>query len=160
QDEFNFDKEKDKKESNLFENRVYPEQIQENLINSTDDEINQNVDQPLNAKNNGNATSFAEVNDNKEIDTNTIQRVPMMHPIGQLHGTYILAQNDNGFYMIDQHAAQERIKYERFRKKLGQTENELQELLIPLTFDFSKQESIFIDHHIQELEKEIGRAHV
>ncbi|GGK00589.1 DNA mismatch repair protein MutL [Lentibacillus kapialis] len=81
------------------------------------------------------------------------QRVPPMYPIGQLHGTYILAQNENGFYMIDQHAAQERIKFERFRKKLGQTENELQELLIPLTFDFSKQESIFIDHHMQEFEK-------
>ncbi|WP_010530704.1 DNA mismatch repair endonuclease MutL [Lentibacillus jeotgali] len=81
------------------------------------------------------------------------ERVPVMYPIGQLHGTYILAQNENGFYMIDQHAAQERIKFERFRKKLGQTANELQELLIPLTFDFSKQESIFIDHHMKELEK-------
>lgn len=81
------------------------------------------------------------------------ERVPVMYPIGQLQGTYILAQNENGFYMVDQHAAQERIKFERFRKKLGQTENELQELLIPLTFDFSKQESIFIDHHGQELEK-------
>ncbi|SFD78839.1 DNA mismatch repair protein MutL [Lentibacillus persicus] len=87
-------------------------------------------------------------------DNNTVQeRIPAMYPIGQLQGTYILAQNENGFYMIDQHAAQERIKFERFRKKLGQTENELQELLIPLTFDFSKQESIFIDHHREELEK-------
>src|SRR5699024_10990539 len=34
------------------------------------------------------------------------ERVPVMHPIGQLHGTYILAQNEKGFYMIDQHAAQ------------------------------------------------------
>src|SRR5699024_11762704 len=87
QDELNFDKEKDERESNPFENRVYPEQIQENMINSTDDKINQNVNQPLNAKHNGDATSFAdaEVNDNKEIQTNTVQRVPMMHPIGQLH---------------------------------------------------------------------------
>jgi DNA mismatch repair protein MutL len=79
------------------------------------------------------------------------QRVPVMYPIGQLHGTYILAQNENGFYMIDQHAAQERIKFERFRRKLGQTTNEVQELLIPLTFEFSKQESIFIDHHMEDL---------
>ncbi|MFD1360412.1 DNA mismatch repair endonuclease MutL [Lentibacillus salinarum] len=80
-------------------------------------------------------------------------RVPVLYPIGQLHGTYILAQNETGFYMIDQHAAQERIKFERFRRKLGQTTNELQELLIPLTFDFSRQESIFIDHHMEDLAK-------
>lgn len=79
-------------------------------------------------------------------------RVPVMYPIGQLHGTYILAQNENGFFMIDQHAAQERIKYEFFKKKLGQTTNEVQELLIPITFEFSKQESIFIEHYKTELE--------
>src|SRR5699024_10708464 len=39
------------------------------------------------------------------------ERIPVMYPIGQLQGTYILAQNENGLYMIDQHAAQERIKY-------------------------------------------------
>lgn len=81
------------------------------------------------------------------------QRVPTMYPIGQLHGTYILAQNENGFYMIDQHAAQERIKYEFFKKKLGRTTNEVQELLLPLTFEFSKQESIFVEHYKHELEK-------
>lgn len=86
-------------------------------------------------------------------ESSSEQRVPVMYPIGQLHGTYILAQNENGFYMIDQHAAQERIKFERFRTKLGQTNNELQELLIPLTFEFSKQETIFIDHHIEDLAK-------
>ncbi|MUK90723.1 DNA mismatch repair endonuclease MutL [Ornithinibacillus sp. L9] len=86
-------------------------------------------------------------------EEHTNSRVPVMYPIGQLHGTYILAQNDEGFYMIDQHAAQERIKYEFFKKKLGETFNESQELLIPMTFEFSKQESIFIEHHKSELEK-------
>ncbi|MBY7143591.1 DNA mismatch repair endonuclease MutL [Virgibacillus sp. NKC19-3] len=81
------------------------------------------------------------------------QRIPTMYPIGQAQGTYILAQNENGLYMIDQHAAQERIKYEFFKKKLGETNNELQELLLPLTFEFSKQESIFIEQYKKELEK-------
>jgi DNA mismatch repair protein MutL len=81
------------------------------------------------------------------------QRVPMMYPIGQLHGTYIMAQNENGLYMVDQHAAQERIKYEFFKAKLGSTNNEAQELLLPLTFDFSKQEAIFIEQYKADLEK-------
>lgn len=61
-----------------------------------------------------------------------------MYPIGQMHGTYILAQNENGLYIIDQHAAQERIKYEYFREKVGEVESEVQDLLVPLTFHYSK----------------------
>jgi len=80
-------------------------------------------------------------------------RIPVMYPIGQLHGTYILAQNETGMYIIDQHAAQERIKYEFFRDKLAQPENEVQELLVPLTFDFTKQEAILIEEYKEQLEQ-------
>lgn len=80
-------------------------------------------------------------------------RVPMMYPIGQLQGTYIMAQNENGLYMVDQHAAQERVKYEFFKSKLGKPINESQELLIPMTFDFSKKETIFIEEAKDTLEK-------
>ncbi|MFA1822198.1 DNA mismatch repair endonuclease MutL [Virgibacillus oceani] len=107
---------------------------------------------------------YAEINYNEEdkpkspesaasYDDTTEERIPQMYPIGQLHGTYILAQNENGLYMADQHAAQERIKYEFFKRKLGITTNELQELLFPLTFEFSAQEAILIDQYKEELEK-------
>ncbi|GGC89765.1 DNA mismatch repair protein MutL [Thalassobacillus devorans] len=79
------------------------------------------------------------------------ERVPAMYPIGQLHGTYILAQNEQGLYIVDQHAAQERIKYEFYTEKLGEVENEVQELLVPLTFDFSKQEALRIEEYHEEL---------
>jgi DNA mismatch repair ATPase MutL len=42
------------------------------------------------------------------------------------------------------HAAQERIKYEYFRDKIGEVTNEVQDLLIPLTFHFSKDEQLVI----------------
>ncbi|MCP8616440.1 DNA mismatch repair endonuclease MutL [Salirhabdus salicampi] len=80
-------------------------------------------------------------------------RIPDLYPIGQLHGTYILAQNEDGLYIIDQHAAQERIKYEFFREKVGYVEEELQELLVPLTFEFSKQEAILVEQYMDELRK-------
>ncbi|CAM3428518.1 DNA mismatch repair endonuclease MutL [Aeromicrobium ponti] len=80
-------------------------------------------------------------------------RVPPLYPIGQMHGTYIFAQNDRGLYIIDQHAAQERIKYEYFKEKVGQVESELQEMLIPLTFEYSTDDYIKIDEHKAELEK-------
>ncbi|WP_064093614.1 DNA mismatch repair endonuclease MutL [Rossellomorea aquimaris] len=74
-------------------------------------------------------------------------RVPPLYPVGQMHGTYILAQNDRGLYIIDQHAAQERIKYEFFKEKVGDVAKELQELLVPLTLEFSTDEYIKINEH-------------
>ncbi|MEQ6029592.1 DNA mismatch repair endonuclease MutL [Staphylococcus saccharolyticus] len=81
------------------------------------------------------------------------RRVPYMEVVGQVHGTYIIAQNENGMFMIDQHAAQERIKYEYFRDKIGEVSNEVQNLLIPLTFHFSKDEQMIIDQYKEELDK-------
>ncbi len=82
-------------------------------------------------------------------------RVPPFYPIGQMHGTYILAQNDRGLYLIDQHAAQERIKYEFFKEKVGEVEKELQELLVPLTLEYSTDEAIKIRENQDGLE-EVG----
>ncbi|HYK73726.1 MAG TPA: DNA mismatch repair endonuclease MutL [Pseudoneobacillus sp.] len=91
--------------------------------------------------------------DEVQLQEKTGPRVPMLYPIGQMHGTYILAQNDLGLYIIDQHAAQERLKYEYFREKVGQVENELQELLVPLTFEYPTNEYIKIVEYKSELER-------
>lgn len=87
------------------------------------------------------------------ISETSAPRVPYMEVVGQVHGTYIVAQNDTGMYFIDQHAAQERIKYEYFRDKIGEVTNENQNLLIPLTFNFSKDEQLTIEQFRDELEK-------
>src|SRR5690625_7322028 len=57
--------------------------------------------------------TFETINQAEDLKASIKDRLPKMFPIGQLHGTYILAQNDEGLYMIDQHAAQERINYEK-----------------------------------------------
>lgn len=80
-------------------------------------------------------------------------RIPRLYPIGQMHGTYIFAQNENGLYIIDQHAAQERLKYEYYREKVGQVHAELQELLVPITLDYSTDEYLKINENRNELEK-------
>ncbi|WP_436945695.1 DNA mismatch repair endonuclease MutL [Staphylococcus xylosus] len=87
------------------------------------------------------------------VSKDASRRVPYMEVVGQVHGTYIISQNEQGMYMIDQHAAQERIKYEYFREKIGEVSNEIQNLLIPLTFHFSTDELMIINQHKQELDK-------
>jgi len=88
----------------------------------------------------------------QEVD----KKFPALAPVGQVHGTYIVAQNEDGFFMIDQHAAQERIKYEFFRDKLSETDNEeRQMLLIPLMFHYSADEKTKIEENMSLLQ-EVG----
>ncbi|WP_342541795.1 DNA mismatch repair endonuclease MutL [Paenisporosarcina sp. FSL H8-0542] len=81
---------------------------------------------------------------------------PELDIVGQIHGTYIVAQSADGFYLIDQHAAQERIKYEFFREKVGDVQsNERQSLLIPLSMHYSADEALRLKESANELE-EVG----
>jgi len=78
---------------------------------------------------------------------------PALEVVGQIHGTYIVAQMEDGFYLIDQHAAQERIKYEFFREKVGQVDpNERQALLLPLTFHYAADEALVLRENREQLE--------
>ncbi|MBC1456456.1 DNA mismatch repair endonuclease MutL [Listeria newyorkensis] len=83
------------------------------------------------------------------------ERMPKMYPVGQVHATYIVAQNETGMYLIDQHAAQERIKYEFYREKIGEVDRELQQLLVPIVLDFSTDEFIKLRDQKAKLE-EVG----
>lgn len=77
---------------------------------------------------------------------------PELEVVGQIHGTYIVAQSNDGFYLIDQHAAQERIKYEYFREKVGDIDsNERQSLLLPLTFHYSRDEALRLKDNLSTL---------
>jgi DNA mismatch repair protein MutL len=66
---------------------------------------------------------------------------PELHWIGQHHGTYIVAQSDDGLYLIDQHAAHERINYEYYLHKFGNPVAASQGLIVPLTLEFTAGEA-------------------
>jgi len=66
---------------------------------------------------------------------------PELHWVGQVHGTYIVAQNESGLFLIDQHAAHERIQYEHFYDLFGRPPEASQELLLPVTLEFPPGEA-------------------
>lgn len=78
---------------------------------------------------------------------------PNLEYIGQFHGTFLFAQGLDGLYLIDQHAAQERIKYEAFHEQLAQTGLEQQKLLVPLVFEFSTAEMLQLEGEKAQLEE-------
>ena len=79
------------------------------------------------------------------------ERIPVMWPIGQVHGTYIICQNENGMYIMDQHAAKERVNYEIVREKMSQRKNESMQMLVPLTLEFSNNEFMILKENMQIL---------
>jgi len=74
----------------------------------------------------------------KEADQSFISPGP--HVLGQLNQTYILCENKNGLLMIDQHAAHERIIYERLEKSLKEKKIESQPFLMPYRLELSVAE--------------------
>ena len=69
------------------------------------------------------------------------------HALTQLHGIYVLAQNDRGLVIVDMHAAHERILYEQLKVSYQQSSIPMQALLVPLTVEVSQQEAVLAEQH-------------
>ena len=77
-------------------------------------------------------------------------RSPVMRPLGQVDSTYIVAAGPRGLYLIDQHAAHERILFER----LGSTADApTQQLLDPTSVELSAEESDWVASHADDLQR-------
>lgn len=72
--------------------------------------------------------------------------------VGQIHGTYLIAENETGFYLIDQHAAQERIRYEDLMNEEVDVSIQ-QQLLMPIIINFTTSEMEIISELEEQFEK-------
>ena len=98
-----------------------------------------------------------EINYNLDIESNQIKedsnKVPELYPVGLVKGTYIICQNELGMYLIDQHAAQERINYEYYLKCLGEPKCRSIAMLFPLNIEMPNNEYLIIKENLTFLEE-------
>nr|CAA6827910.1 MAG: DNA mismatch repair protein MutL [uncultured Thiotrichaceae bacterium] len=85
---------------------------------------------------------------------------PLGFAIAQLHGIYVLAQNEHGLIVVDMHAAHERITYEQLKQSMHEDAIRSQPLLVPQAINISRKEADYAEQHqatFNELGFELGR---
>lgn len=92
---------------------------------------------------------------NKPEETQVPEKeiIPDLFYIGQYSGTYLIFQNDLALYMVDQHAAAERIRYERYIYEMTLNNQAIKKTFIPLKFDFPSHVLMTIKEHKKEIKK-------
>lgn len=100
-----------------------------------------------------------KIKENPEIDSQQQPEIKIkslnLHPIGAINLTFIVAQGDDGLYLIDQHAAHERINYEKVLKYFQEEKIITTPLLVPLPIELTPTEFILVQKNL-ELLKSMG----
>jgi DNA mismatch repair protein MutL len=87
--------------------------------------------------------------ENKPIQETLIKEAPRL--IGQLRDTYLLFQAEDGLLMMDQHAAHERITYEKLKKGYMELKIDVQPFLIPVNIETSLKDTRILLENIDQL---------
>lgn len=120
----------------LYDNLLIPDAIKKEELNEVKDNF---VVVEKFKDTDGSQTTF-DFGDKEETVKNEEFKSLVLYPVGLCLGTYIVCENDEGIYLLDQHAAQERVNYEKYLENLKQEEINITNMLIPITIEFSTSE--------------------
>lgn len=104
-----------------------------------------------------NSTNYEEVTLNFEINEDSQElneesvRIKKMIPKGIVYSTYIIAENEDGMYIIDQHAAAERINYEKVLKEITKDNPVILDLLVPIKIELPSNEYLILKEKLNIL---------
>ncbi len=105
----------------------------------------------VNQNENSDKEKSLEIKTNDELIINKEMKSLVLYPVGLALGTYIIAENEEGVYLIDQHAAQERVNYERYMRALGERTTTTTRLLIPITIELSTSDFVILKDNLDVL---------
>ena len=126
----------------LYDNLLVPNALVDESLNNVKDDFDESR---YVVENSNNTTiiqtklDFATPKDSEDIsaEKNTELKTLNLYPIGQVHGTYIIAEDEDAMYILDQHAAHERVNYEMIKKKFHDSEVTITDMLVPLSIELS-----------------------
>lgn len=148
----------------LYQNLLIPNAVERMsnyspIKNEILDSIVKETEEQYHTTNNSQTTFDFAVSETEPQKENSLEEVVVnpemkklkLYPVGVAHGTYILAENEEGLFLIDQHAAQERINYEKNMKALREKQVSTTTLLLPITIELSQSDFLKIKTQEQVL---------
>lgn len=96
----------------------------------------------------------SESSSSVKIETPITQKImkEKIYAKAQIHGTYLVGENEKGLYLVDQHAAQERINYEYYKEKFSHLDLTMQPLLVPLQLEYPMSDFLILEERKKILE--------
>ena len=146
----------------LYNNLLIPNALKEESVNIIKDSVIADIvtsmakkeEQPIQTELNFQVSveeNAPELKTSDELVVNKEMKSLVLYPVGLALGTYIIAQNEEGIYLIDQHAAQERVNYERYLHALRKKEVTTTYLLIPITIELSASDFLTLKENLHIL---------
>ena len=138
---------KEKETKPIYENLSL--NLERNIIQEESTNYINNLSNLINIKEDEDKLEELDIknNDIEEIKS-SIDKLPELYPVGLTLGTYIVCENETGIYLIDQHAAQERINYEKYYNLLSNPTNNIMTPLIPIVIELPINEFLIIKKNI------------
>lgn len=148
----------------LYNNLLIPNALKEESVNIIKDSVIADIvssmakkeEEPIQTELNfqvdiNEKQNATEIKTNEELVVNKEMKNFVLYPVGLALGTYIIAQNEEGIFLIDQHAAQERVNYERYLNSLRKKEITTTNLLIPITIELSASDFLILKENLSIL---------
>lgn len=96
------------------------------------------------------STTQTRLGDDAPEPTSEFDRLPSLRVLGQIHDTYLIAETDDGLVLIDQHAADERVNYERLKREFAE-ETTAQALAEPVRLELTAREATLFEEYVDAL---------
>lgn len=148
----------------LYNNLLIPNALKEESVNIIKDSVIADIvssmakkeEEPIQTELNfqvdiNEKQNATKIKTNEELVVNKEMKNFVLYPVGLALGTYIIAQNEEGIFLIDQHAAQERVNYERYLNSLRKKEITTTNLLIPIAIELSASDFLILKENLSIL---------
>ncbi|MBQ8219396.1 MAG: DNA mismatch repair endonuclease MutL, partial [Bacilli bacterium] len=131
--------------------------LNNNIVKEDNSEYKNKLEDFINFRNDNDIIDKITLSDEEErisdiVSVSSNKKIPELYPVGLLLGTYIVCENELGIYLIDQHAAKERINYEKISYKLSHPTKDTISSLVPIVIELPKNEYLIIKENMDILD--------